>query len=300
MTVHTNCRDVREWLSAMSRGNAGLTERALVEVHLAQCAQCRQELEQLQQTTLRRRVIWRQAPPAVIRKALEAARPSRLLAPLRQPVHVRNLVVALASAGAILALVACAIYLTNQHHDQPAVSAPASLETPRTEFPPAPPIGDPNKRAEPWPTKPIPRSSAVSVSVPESAELSRVVAPRSEPKQLAVVAPPAGQRNAPASSPPHTIAENRAPAPALKLDPRQGKAPATDSVIITPSATSLSEAEPAESAPVSPVDVIGLLQVTDRDALARSRDATRESGRERTRQPPRLHLARAGSPGSLR
>jgi len=163
--AHTNCRDVREWLSAISRGNTGLTERAPVEVHLAQCAQCRRELEQLQQTTRRRRIIWRQAPPAVIRKALEMARPSRLLAPLRQPVHIRILLVAPASAGAILALVACTIYVANQHHDQPAVSAAASLETPRTEFSPAPPIVDPNKRAEPWPAKPIPRSSAVSVSV---------------------------------------------------------------------------------------------------------------------------------------
>lgn len=121
MTATTNCRDVREWLLAISRGTIGLTERALVEVHVAQCAQCRRELEQLRQTAnLRRRVIWSQAPPAVIRKVLEAARPTRLLAPLRQLVHRSISFVAPVSAGVTLALVAFAIYVANKHHDQPA------------------------------------------------------------------------------------------------------------------------------------------------------------------------------------
>jgi hypothetical protein len=55
----------------------------------------------------------------------------------------------------------------------------------------------------------------------------------------------------------------------LKLDPRQRNTSTTDSVIVTPSATTLSEAMPAESGPVSQTDVIGLLRVTDRDAAWR-------------------------------
>jgi hypothetical protein len=43
-----NCHDVREELSASSRGGMGLTERALVHAHVAQCVDCRKERESLQ------------------------------------------------------------------------------------------------------------------------------------------------------------------------------------------------------------------------------------------------------------
>lgn len=51
----TNCHAAREWFSALVRGKVGLTERALVEAHVRQCADCLQELERLQQTGLRHR-----------------------------------------------------------------------------------------------------------------------------------------------------------------------------------------------------------------------------------------------------
>lgn len=241
MTATTNCRDVREWLLAISHGTISLTERALVEVHLAQCAQCRRELAQLRQTAnLRRRVTWSQAPPALIRKVLEAARPTRLLAPLRQLVRRSIPLVAPVSAGVILALVAFAIYVANKHHDQPAQSSAASLEAPGTESFSAPSIVD-----EPVVDEPIARSSAVSVPVTEPAEPSRVAVAGAEPKQLPAPAALVGQRAAPVSSPPHTPTPNLAPA---KFPP---------------------QAEPMDSGPVSPTDVIGLLQVRDRDAAWR-------------------------------
>jgi hypothetical protein len=44
-----NCHDARDWFSALLGGEIGLTEWALVETHVRQCAECRRELEQLQQ-----------------------------------------------------------------------------------------------------------------------------------------------------------------------------------------------------------------------------------------------------------
>jgi len=44
-----NCEDARPWLSARRAGQIALTEWALVEVHLRQCARCREEDARLQQ-----------------------------------------------------------------------------------------------------------------------------------------------------------------------------------------------------------------------------------------------------------
>ena len=43
-----NCHDVRQGFTAPSRGGMGLTERAIVHAHVAQCADCRRERESLQ------------------------------------------------------------------------------------------------------------------------------------------------------------------------------------------------------------------------------------------------------------
>jgi len=46
----TTCPEVRGWLSAHVAGRLGVTEWALLEVHLAQCMACRRELQQLQES----------------------------------------------------------------------------------------------------------------------------------------------------------------------------------------------------------------------------------------------------------
>jgi hypothetical protein len=70
-----NCEDARDGLSALVRGPIGLTEWALLEAHLTQCAQCRQAETHLRQlaaanhpVTLSRAVL------ASLRNAMELAR----------------------------------------------------------------------------------------------------------------------------------------------------------------------------------------------------------------------------------
>lgn len=50
------CDEARQWLSALLAGRTGLTERALVEAHLSQCPDCRQEEARLRQVVTARRV----------------------------------------------------------------------------------------------------------------------------------------------------------------------------------------------------------------------------------------------------
>ena len=49
------CANVRAWFSAYVGGRLGLTEWALVEVHLAQCAECQRELRRLRESGKPRR-----------------------------------------------------------------------------------------------------------------------------------------------------------------------------------------------------------------------------------------------------
>ena len=53
------CANVRAWFSAYVAGRLGLTEWALVEVHLAKCAECQRELRRLRESGKPRRpVAW--------------------------------------------------------------------------------------------------------------------------------------------------------------------------------------------------------------------------------------------------
>ena len=55
------CHDVRPWFSILLSGRTGLTERALVEAHLSQCADCRREEAHLRQVVAARHVTPRRA-----------------------------------------------------------------------------------------------------------------------------------------------------------------------------------------------------------------------------------------------
>jgi hypothetical protein len=82
------CHDAREGFSALRGGGTSLTEWALVEAHLRQCAECRQEEARLQQVAAARRV----TPPRALLDSLGnplevtrmgVPRPAALLVPLR-------------------------------------------------------------------------------------------------------------------------------------------------------------------------------------------------------------------------
>lgn len=102
------CHDAREGLSALRGGGTSLTEWALVEAHLRQCAACRQEEARLQQVAAARRV----TPRALLDSlgnALEATRsavtrPAALLVPLRASLTAALTLAARAIAAMIQAI----------------------------------------------------------------------------------------------------------------------------------------------------------------------------------------------------
>ena len=270
MAAMMSCHDVSGWLPALGRGKFGLTEWALVEIHLAGCARCRQELEQVRETAnCRRRVPWRQALPPVVRRALEATRLPGFLTALRQMTHLRIMLVALASSGGIATFVALAVYVADRHHDPPLESAAASIETQRLESSLASPIVDPAEWPEPWPGKPVPRPLAVSAPVPEYAEPPATAPAGGGPTQVPAPAAPVGQRKLPESSPPHAATGTPAAGAIVKSAPDQRKKSATHAMTVPSSATSPPEAEPTDPGTAPPADVIGLLRVRDRDAAWR-------------------------------
>ncbi len=88
-----NCRDARECFSALLDGDLGLTEQAPLELHLSQCAACRQELESLQRKRSPRSVSWLPRRGAALRippKLLAAATTLVLVAVLAVFVFQRS------------------------------------------------------------------------------------------------------------------------------------------------------------------------------------------------------------------
>jgi hypothetical protein len=70
-----NCEDARDGLSALVRGHIGLTEWALLEAHVKQCAECRQAEAHLRELAAASRPVTRpRAVLASLRKAMELAR----------------------------------------------------------------------------------------------------------------------------------------------------------------------------------------------------------------------------------
>jgi hypothetical protein len=70
-----NCEDARDGLSALVGGQIGLTEWALLEAHLKQCAECRQAEAHLRQLAAASQPVTRpRAVVASLRKAMELAR----------------------------------------------------------------------------------------------------------------------------------------------------------------------------------------------------------------------------------
>ena len=70
-----NCEDARDGLSALVRGHIGLTEWALLEAHVKQCAECRQAEAHLRRRAAASRQVTRpRAVLASLRKAMELAR----------------------------------------------------------------------------------------------------------------------------------------------------------------------------------------------------------------------------------
>ncbi len=135
-----NCGDVRELFSVLFDGKTGLTERALVEAHVTQCAACRQELEHREQ-------------------AVRSSR--RRLSPGPIPLKL------VGGAATIVLVTALAVYLAHRPSEfqlaarlpvVPSESAAPSASPMPTQSTPAPPkqsTASPELRAtDPMPTQP--------------------------------------------------------------------------------------------------------------------------------------------------
>lgn len=94
------CHDAREGLSALRGGGTSLTEWALVEAHLRQCAECRQEEARLQQVIAARRV----TPPRALLDSLGKAMGVTLMVRLRPMPTPARKPAPRASARVILAI----------------------------------------------------------------------------------------------------------------------------------------------------------------------------------------------------
>lgn len=69
------CEEARDWFSSLLAGRIALTERALVEAHLRQCPECRQQEARLQRLAARRGLVNQlRATMAFLGKAMEVTR----------------------------------------------------------------------------------------------------------------------------------------------------------------------------------------------------------------------------------
>ena len=97
------CDAARQGLSALRRGGASLTEWALVEAHLRQCAECRQAEPRLQRVAALRRITPPRALLNSLGKAIELGGVA-LFVPLRAFLTGTLTVTARASAAGVLAV----------------------------------------------------------------------------------------------------------------------------------------------------------------------------------------------------
>ncbi len=243
-----NCKDAREWFSALLDGEIGLTERALVETHVTQCAECRRELEQLQKMVkVLHRVERRRAPLGFVGRVLERIRPANWLQRLRRRLPARVPLRVPAGAAAVLIVAVLAVYIFQRSPElqqaarQEAPPAPSPSVAPTAQpSPPPPPAPSLPPRAATPPAEPMPTQAARPLAEPTSpppgppvAAPRAVAPPRDEPMPTQASPPVAQPRSetrplaagtaSPADAPPAA-----APAPTIaapSLSPPAAPAP---------------------------------------------------------------------------
>ncbi len=215
------CHEVRDELSALLDGALPAAERQALEAHLAACADCRRELDQLRATVARLAQLPAARAPAgfVDRVMAEAYRPSwprRLLDALFVPLRVKLPI----EAAAVLLVGVSALYvyqrtpevrqLARQEAPQsspaPAVAPPApssgTVSTPPAPTPaPGPaPSKDRAREVERAPSK---QGAASEAKRNQATERAAREEPRQTPPIVAQRPPPVPQApSAPAAQPP--------------------------------------------------------------------------------------------------
>ena len=135
------CHDARPQLSALLDDALSVAERQALEAHLAGCAECRRELEQLRETVaLLGRLPPVHAPAGFVDRVMEEAYrppwPRRLLDALFRPLRVKLPL----EAAAVLLVGVSALYV---YQHAPEVQQVARQETPASAVAPAQPHAPP-------------------------------------------------------------------------------------------------------------------------------------------------------------
>jgi len=272
------CHDTRESLSAFLDAALAPDERREVEAHVDGCAECRRELERLQQTVaLLHRVEPARAPVGFVDRVAAAARPlpwyRRAAAAVFLPLSVKLPV----EATALVMVALLAVYVFER---TPALQEAAREQAPRQE--PGAQLADESRQFEPSVRRPAPTQSAPPARstapeprsqdrrdpstyrddsrppVPVPAPAAPVPAeppPAAAPPPVAATPPPAAKPEAPSET---TVGRGARP----ETESRQESVGrAADSVRAAPAAPRLAakRAQP-------PADVIARVAVKDRDA----------------------------------
>ena len=205
-----NCHDAREEFSDWVDEALTAEERARVDAHLAQCADCRKELERFRETVaLLRRVERPRAPVGFVDRVLEAARPApwhrRLLRRLFLPLSVKLP----AEVAALLLVAGLAVYVfqrtpeLQQAARRDTFSSATRSEAPPATFsdqPPAPGVAEsPRGALRDRPSKQELGAEQKPKAAPEDSRLSAL-------RETGKTAPPA-ERPAPAA-PPASVERN--------------------------------------------------------------------------------------------
>lgn len=288
-----SCHDARELFSGWVDEALTADERASVDAHLAECADCRKELERFEATlTLLHRVARPRAPVGFVDRVLDAARPvpwhRRLLRRLFLPLSVKLP----AEAAAVLLMAGLAVYIFQR---TPALQEATRQEAPavRREAPPAagPPLTSTLSRSDASRGAPGNRPAGAArpadkqrSTVPEERKLSatsEAPKPSPPPAAPAPAAAPSPSAEAPTAFKKEGAAQNLDAARATESEAPARPAPAVGGRSETTRDKTASESTPAPAMPqaaaprsalraLPPADVMGRLAVKDRDAAERA------------------------------
>ena len=193
------CEDARECFPLLLEGKIRLTELAVVEAHISQCATCRAELDRLQE----------RKPRARASRALSGGMPE----PAVPDVSGRRrllLFAVLASLATIAILIALAVHAYQQNHERHRIVTEAmtgagdraereSREPAPTESPVPPPPPAPAPRPIP-PVAQAPRPGVASRSADLGPRRATPL-PAAPPASRSAVPPAAPPRESPSTSP---------------------------------------------------------------------------------------------------
>jgi hypothetical protein len=247
------CSEARAMLSAAVDDALGAGERESLDAHLAACADCRRELQQLRDTVaLLRAVEPPRAPAGFVDRVLGAARPApwprRLLRALFFPWPVK---LPLEAAATVLVAVGV-VYL---YQATPEIERAARLEPPAPSTVEAPRAVAPESHET---------SRATPSEAPGDATPGRAGAKKDEPRPAAEPAPSADVAAKSKSEAPPARGEG-APETRQRSSRTAPAAPEAEK----PAAGAL-EARRQDSAAFAPADVTGGLVVSDREAALRA------------------------------